>query len=189
MRTLAGSATEFRVVGVVTRFVRLPPVRDRGARAIMWFVEERRQLDPQQSGYPGPERRRVRSRRFLDRYERRRDERRRGEHHSLVRPFRVGGGILLIVAGIAIGWLPGPGFVIFALPGAFLIASEIRRMALVMDRMENETFPRVLRAWARVRGGPKDHWVEQDPALWNDWTDRQALGSASDELDFDSTSR
>lgn len=106
-----------------------------------------------------------------------------------MRPFRVGCGILLILAGVLIGWLPGPGFVILALPGAFLIASEIRRMAVVMDRMENETIPRALRLWARLRGGPKEAWVERDPALWNDWTEQRRHAAAGDELDRESGRR
>jgi hypothetical protein len=117
------------------------------------------------------DRARARRRRFIDRYERRRAE----QHHVLVRPLRIGGGIFLILAGIAIGWLPGPGFVILALPGAFLLASEYRRAALIMDRVEHETIPRLRRLHARLRGGPKAEWVEQDPELWGMWCDRRGV--------------
>jgi len=38
-----------------------------------------------------------------------------------------------------------------------------------MDRLENVTIPRLKRLHARLRGGPKPEWVEQDPQLWADW--------------------
>lgn len=98
--------------------------------------------------------------------------------------------MLLVLGGIAIGWLPGPGFVILALPGAFLIASEIRWMALAMDRGEHETIPRVKRAWARLRGGPKQAWIDADPALWVDWTHPEWVDpQQDDERDTDTTRR
>jgi hypothetical protein len=113
------------------------------------------------------ERRRRRSRRFLEKYE----QRRQGNANPIWRPIRITTGVLLVLAGIAIGWLPGPGFVILALPGAFLIASEVRRAALLMDHLENVTVPRVHRVHARLRGGPKHEWVEEDPEFWADWCD------------------
>lgn len=117
---------------------------------------------------------RARRRRFLDRYERRRAER----HHPLKRPIRVTIGVVLVVTGVAIGWLPGPGFIILALPGALLIASEWRRAALAMDRLEEETIPRMRRLHARLRGGPKPEWVAEDPELWGLWCDRRGCGAA-----------
>lgn len=118
-------------------------------------------------------RRRPERRRFLDRYEKRRRERDAGLHHPYKRPLRVTAGVVLILVGAAIGWLPGPGFVIFAFPGALLIASEWRRAALLMDRVEHETVPWIRRVRARLRGGPKPEWVEEDPAFWGVWEDRR----------------
>jgi hypothetical protein len=156
----------------------------------MGDVEERRQRDREDSGYDGPERRRSRSRRFIDRYEQRRRARQRGEVAPFVRPFRIFAGVALVLAGVAIGWLPGPGFVILALPGAFLIASEIRWMARAMDRGEHVTIPRVKRAWARLRGGPKQSWIDADPALWLDWTHPDWVDtSEDDQRDPDTTRR
>lgn len=108
----------------------------------------------------------------MERYERRRAE----GHHPLKRPVRVTVGVLLVLAGVAIGWLPGPGFIILAPPGALLIASEWRRAAVVMDRMEQETIPRVRRLHAWLRGGPKQEWVAEDPRLWGLWTERRGTG-------------
>ena len=122
-------------------------------------------------------RRRMRHR-FLARYEKRRAERSAGRHHPLKRPLRVTAGVLLILFGVAIGWLPGPGFVIFAFPGALLIASEWRRAALLMDRVEHETVPWIRRVRARLRGGPMPEWVAEDPAFWGVWEDRRAGGHA-----------
>lgn len=120
---------------------------------------------------------RARRHRFLDRYERRRAERLAGRHHPLKRPIRVTVGVVLILTGVAIGWLPGPGFVILAFPGALLIASEWRRAALAMDRIEEETIPRMRRVHARLRGGPKPEWVAEDPELWGLWCERRGYGA------------
>lgn len=119
---------------------------------------------------------RARRRRFVDRYERRRAERLAGRHHPLKRPIRVTVGVVLILAGVAIGWLPGPGFVILAIPGSLLVASEWRRAALAMDRLEEETIPRMRRMHARLRGGPKPEWVAEDPELWGLWCERRGSG-------------
>lgn len=116
---------------------------------------------------------RARRRRFVERYERRRAER----HHPLQRPIRVTIGVVLILGGVAIGWLPGPGFVILAFPGALLVASEWRRAALLLDRVEEETIPRMRRLHARLRGGPKPEWVAADPELWGLWCERRGTGS------------
>ncbi len=123
-------------------------------------------------------RRRMRNR-FLERYERRRTEREAGRHHPLTRPIRVTGGVVLILIGVAVGWLPGPGFVIFAFPGALLVASEWRRAAAIMDRVEHEAVPWIRHVRAKLRGGPKPEWVEEDPAAWGVWEDRRT-GVASD---------
>jgi hypothetical protein len=118
-------------------------------------------------------RRKLRRRSFLERYERRRAERAAGRHHPLKRPIRVTVGVALILGGVAIGWLPGPGFVILAFPGALLVASEWRRAALLMDRVEHETVPWIRRLRARLRGGPLDAWVEEDPEFWATWHERR----------------
>lgn len=122
---------------------------------------------------------RRRRQRFLERYEHRRAERLAGRHHPLKRAIRVTIGVALILGGVAIGWLPGPGFIVLAFPGALLVASEWRRAALLMDRVEDETIPYVRRVHARLRGGPKAEWVDEDPHLWREWLDRRR-GTAPD---------
>jgi len=104
-------------------------------------------------------------RRFMERYERRRA----APHGRFVRPVRVAAGVVLIILGVAIGWLPGPGFIIFALPGSFLLASEVRRAASLLDRVEAEALPRLQRLRARARGGPKQAWVDAAPEGWARW--------------------
>ena len=136
-------------------------------------VEEDSGIEPRGRRETWRERRRT-SQRFLERYERREAERRAGRHHPLKRPIRVTTGVTLILAGVAIGWLPGPGFVILAFPGALLVASEWRRAALIMDRVEHESVPWVRRARAKLRGGPRPEWVEEDPAFWGVWEDRRS---------------
>lgn len=122
-------------------------------------------MRPAPGHVPPPHAGRPPAPRFLERYERRRAE----DHGRFVRPIRVLAGVLLILFGIAIGWLPGPGFVIFAIPGSFLVGSEIRRAAVLLDRVEAETLPRVQRVHARLRGGPKPGWVEAAPERWARW--------------------
>jgi hypothetical protein len=148
--------------------------------AIMSIVEEAGSIDDRESHRPEHHslserwrgRRRMR-RRFVERYERRRAERAAGRHHPLKRPIRVTIGVLLILGGVAIGWLPGPGFVILAVPGALLVASEWRRAALLLDHVEHETVPLLRRVRARLRGGPMPQWVEEDPAAWEAWESRR----------------
>jgi hypothetical protein len=152
----------------------------------MSCVEEERRMDGLADGAPRDRvrseawrnRRRMR-RRFVERYERRQAERRAGRHHPMKRPIRVTAGVVLILAGVAIGWLPGPGFVILAFPGALLVASEWRRAALIMDRVEHETVPWVRRMRAHLRGGPRPEWVAEDPQFWGLWSDRRT-GEAGD---------
>jgi hypothetical protein len=115
------------------------------------------------------ERARARRRRFIDRYERRRAE----QHHVLVRPLRIAAGSFLLLISPVVGAIPGPGGMFVFLPGAFLLASEYRRAALIMDRVEHETIPRLQRLHARLRGGPKPSWYERDPELWGVWCDRR----------------
>jgi len=137
------------------------PVSDDGADVNMWG------------------RARARRRRFLDRYEERYIREERGEVRSYERPVRVTVGVVMILLGIAIGWLPGPGFIILAFPGALLVASEWRRAAIALDRVENEAIPRMRLLHARLRGGPKPEWVQEDPLLWGIEADRRA-GRSSD---------
>ena len=105
----------------------------------------------------------------MERYERRRS----GRHHPLTRPIRVSIGVTLILVGVAVGWLPGPGFVIFAIPGGLLVASEWRRAAIIMDRLEAETIPWLRHVHAKLRGGPKQEWIDEDPQRWGAWIDRR----------------
>ncbi|MCW2926754.1 MAG: hypothetical protein JWM86_722 [Thermoleophilia bacterium] len=98
----------------------------------------------------------------------------------LVRPLRIFAGVLLVIGGAIVGAVPGPGGVFVFLPGAFLLASEVRRAALIMDRVENETIPRLRRMHARLRGGPKPAWVAEDPELWGRWCDRRGIDGAPD---------
>jgi hypothetical protein len=134
--------------------------------------------------YLGPERRRRRrSHRFMERYEQRRAERARGEHNLLIRPFRIGAGVFLLVLAPFVGAIPGPGGLLVFLAGAFLLASEVRRAAIIMDRIENETIPRLRRLHARIRGGPKAEWVLQDPLLWADWCQKTGKELHEDPLE------
>ena len=82
-------------------------------------------------------------RRFRDLYEFR-------QTHPPTTPARIGlwlAALLLIVGGVAIGWLPGPGGFI-AILGLAIVAMEFRVMAVLLDRVER--FGRNL--WARLRG-------------------------------------
>jgi hypothetical protein len=58
-------------------------------------------------------------------------------------------GILLVIAGLAIGWLPGPGGVV-AVVGVALLATEFRGFALLLDRMELALRGLWRRAWKRA---------------------------------------
>ncbi|MEO6866585.1 MAG: hypothetical protein ABI200_01035 [Gaiellales bacterium] len=127
---------------------------------------------------------RARRRRFLERYEIRHAERLAGRHHPLKRPIRVTIGVVLVLAGVAVGWLPGPGFVVFAVPGALILAGEWRRAALIMDHVEHEAVPYLRHVYARLRGGrPKPEWVAQDPAKWATWIEE--YGQIIEEPDPD----
>lgn len=75
--------------------------------------------------------------RFVERYERRRSARRDGAVHRLTRLTRIVIGSLLIVAAVAIGWLPGPGFVPLAVAGGLLLAGEVRWVADRLDPIEH----------------------------------------------------
>lgn len=90
-------------------------------------------------------------RRFVKRFEER--ARYRESTHSAVRAVRIALGVVLIALGIAIGWLPGPGFVLLAVPGALLLAGEVRWVARLLDGLEHGT--RSALAWlARHHAAP-----------------------------------
>lgn len=82
-------------------------------------------------------------RRFVDLYEFRQED----PPTPAVRVGLWAVALLLIVGGVAIGWLPGPGGFI-AIFGLAIVAMEFRFMAVILDRLE-----RIGRnAWARLRG-------------------------------------
>jgi hypothetical protein len=58
----------------------------------------------------------------------------------------VGAGVLLLVGGLAIGWLPGPGGFV-AVFGAAMLATEWRPLAKALD--ESERVLRVGLRWCR----------------------------------------
>lgn len=91
------------------------------------------------SGEPGQ--------RFLDVFRLRTE--RRNEGHMRSRALFTGGGLLLILIGAGIGWLPGPGGVLAVL-GVALVAAESRSVARTLDWVE-------LRLRTPVRRG-RDVW-------------------------------
>ncbi|MCO8122022.1 hypothetical protein NHH03_09760 [Stieleria sp. TO1_6] len=60
---------------------------------------------------------------------------RRGGNFTIGRVLNFGGGIALILTGLAIGWLPGPGGFL-AIIGLALIALELPFIADILDRTE-----------------------------------------------------
>lgn len=74
--------------------------------------------------------------RFLKRYDRRKAARRDGALYRFTRAARVVVGVVCIIIAVAIGWLPGPGFVPLAVVGALLLAGEIRWVAVRLDPLE-----------------------------------------------------
>jgi hypothetical protein len=72
-------------------------------------------------------------RRFYDFHHARNE--RRGEGWALERIVTLVLGTVLLLGGLAIGWLPGPGGVIGVL-GAALLGAESLRVAKLMDRIE-----------------------------------------------------
>jgi hypothetical protein len=97
-------------------------------------------------------------RRFYDFHHARAE--RRGDK-SIERVLTLALGIVLLLGGLAIGWLPGPGGFI-AVIGAALLGAESLRIAKLLDRIEL----RLRDAWRFVRhrvsgrpseeGGPSD---------------------------------
>ncbi len=60
----------------------------------------------------------------------------------------VGSGIVLILGGLAIGWLPGPGGFI-AIFGVALLATEFRFLARLLDWSELRLIGLWRRLWVR----------------------------------------
>ena len=71
-------------------------------------------------------------RRFRDRYERRR---RHGRHSGARKWSVIVAGALIVLAGIVLLPLPGPGMLVVA-AGALLMAEESRAMAAALDSLE-----------------------------------------------------
>jgi len=71
--------------------------------------------------------------RFIDFYRARAD--RRAEGWPLERVLILAAGIGMVVGGLAIGWLPGPGGFV-AVIGAALLGAESRTIAKVLDYVE-----------------------------------------------------
>jgi hypothetical protein len=72
-------------------------------------------------------------RRFYDFHKARAE--RRGEGWPLERVLTCAVGIILLLGGLAIGWLPGPGGFIGVI-GAALLGAESLRVAKLLDRAE-----------------------------------------------------
>jgi hypothetical protein len=83
-------------------------------------------------------------RRFYDFHHARSE--RRGEGWPFERVLTLAIGTILLLGGLAIGWLPGPGGFI-GIIGAALLGAESLRVAKLMDRIEL----RVRDAWRFVR--------------------------------------
>lgn len=81
-------------------------------------------------------------RRFIDRYERR-AQLRREYPNPLMRFGRLALGVVILLAAIPIGAIPGPGGVAVVLAGLYMLAGEVRWIARLLD-------------WGEVRGKP--HW-------------------------------
>jgi uncharacterized protein (TIGR02611 family) len=92
--------------------------------------------------------------RFRDFHEARR--KRREDGFSLERVLVLSGGFLLLVGGLAIGWLPGPGGFV-SIFGAALLATEFRPLARLLDWAEVRT--RRAAKWLRL------HWQRSPLAL------------------------
>jgi hypothetical protein len=83
--------------------------------------------------------------RFIDAYDER--HKRRGGGRQVGRATVIALGAVLVVAGLAIGWLPGPGGFVGVI-GAALWATEWKAMAKLLDRVETW----IRGAWDAIRG-------------------------------------
>lgn len=101
------------------------------------------------------------TRRFEDKYEARLADRRARRTRWWARPARIFTGALLLAIGVAIGWLPGPGFVPFAIAGGLLLGGEIRWVARKLDAIETWGRHRVERR--RARKAFEEHEGEPQP--------------------------
>lgn len=75
------------------------------------------------------------------------DERQKNRSSKAARFVTVGIGVVLIVGGAAIGWLPGPGGFV-AIFGLALLAQEFRPLAAALDWIERQ----IVRLWRGFRG-------------------------------------
>jgi len=76
-------------------------------------------------------------------------------------------GVLLIIAALAVGWLPGPGGVFFAVPGLILILKSstwARRHYAKVKRWEGEHAPKVFK-WRLTPGRWADLALRRRSAL------------------------
>ena len=96
-------------------------------------------------------------RRFLDFHQARCKQRAGG--WPLERVLTLGIGIALVVGGLAIGWLPGPGGFI-AVIGAALLGVEWMRVARLLDRCE--AYLRSAWKWIRAKLGQRPKRTAQD---------------------------
>jgi hypothetical protein len=71
-----------------------------------------------------------------------------GSRHVMSSFLSISTGLGLVVGGLAIGWLPGPGGFI-AIIGLALLSQEFRPMARLLDRLELATHR--LYRWAQKR--------------------------------------
>ena len=83
--------------------------------------------------------------RFIDYVKRRRE--RRGSQWSFERVTNFCGGLILIILGLGVGWLPGPGGFV-AIIGLLLLAQEFPFVAKALDYIETAG----RNAWKSCRG-------------------------------------
>ena len=95
----------------------------------------------------------VPGRRFVGRWERRHAQR-MARPNAFERFWRLALGILVLLAAIPIGAIPGPGGAAVTLAGLYLLAGEVRWIARLLDWAELRLRPFAIRAydwWMRPR--------------------------------------
>lgn len=97
--------------------------------------------------------RRRRYTRFIERYEQRSLERRERPPHPVRRLALVVVALTVILIGVALLVLPGPGWLVL-LAGLFILAGEFRWVAVTLDRSEEIAAPRAERVWRFLRRRP-----------------------------------